>query len=146
MEKHRKRLVRKADAHTRKLRDRIEQLVGELASTRAELIETRQAAIWAALYPHRQRWPPTTIAGGQPRVLERAHLATQVSLDQVFDLLRADAQFLATALTAEQREAMGMKRDDAAVWSSTPEGLEAERKEKREALKRYRQMWGTEPA
>ena len=64
--------------------------------------------------------------------------------DTVLEVM-PDAQFLATAPTAEQREAMGMKRDDAAVWSSTPEGLEAERREKKAALARYREKWGREP-
>ncbi len=147
VEKHRKRLVRDADAHVTKLRERSEQLIDELAATRTELIEARSASVWAAVYPDRAAGatPPTTVAGGRLRVLERAGIAGQVDAERIFALLREDAGYLERALSQAQAEAMGAKREDEAVWTGTDEGREAERKDKAQARRRYRDLWGHEP-
>ena len=147
VEKHRKRLVRDADAHVTKLRESFEQLIDELARIRTALVEARGAAIWASVYPDRAAGatPPTTVAGGVRRVLERAGVQGQVDADRIFELLREDAGYLARALTQEQATAMGAKRDDEAVWTATDEGREAERKDKAQARRRYRDLWGHEP-
>lgn len=91
VERHRKRLVRDADAHVTELRKRYEQLVEQLGETRGELIASRQASVWARTYPDRSAGatPPTTVAGGLSRVLERAGIAGQVDAERIFELLRA---------------------------------------------------------
>lgn len=147
VEKHRGRLVRDADAHVTKLRGRYERLVADLATTRTALLEARSATVWAAVYPDRSAGatPPATVAGGVRRVLERAGIAGQVDAGRIFELLREDAGYLARALTQEQAEAMGAKREDEAVWLATDEGREHEREDKAQARRRYRELWGHEP-
>jgi len=150
IQKHRKRLVRDADAQTAKLRERAEQLVAELAATRTALLEARGAAVWAATYPDRSAGarPPASVAGGRRRVLEQAGIAGQLDPERLWALLRADVETLSTAVTAEQATAMGAKPsdDEEAVWLATDEGREAERKDKAQARRRYRDLWGHEPS
>lgn len=147
VEKHRKRLVREADSQVEKTARRYEQVIGELAAVRAELAAVRHAAVWASVYPARSAGaaPPNTIVGGRRKVLERASITAQVLPERLWELLRDDAAYLEHALTEEQAEELGLWRDDNAVWGDTAQGREAERKDKRAALARYRQEWGTEP-
>jgi hypothetical protein len=83
VERHRKRLIKEADAQVDKTARRYEQLVGELAAVRAELAEARHAAVWASVYPARSAGaaPPDTMVGGKRTVLERASITAQVLPD-----------------------------------------------------------------
>lgn len=147
VQRHRGRLVKDADAHVTKLRERFEQLVGDLAATRGELLESRQTAVWARTFPARAAGAaiPATMAGGRRRVLEQAGIAGQLDPERLWALLRADVETLSTAVTAEQAEAMGAKREDEAVWLGTDEGREAERKETQQRREAYRRDWGQYP-
>lgn len=147
VEQHRRRLVRDSQRHTDKAKERYEHAIAEMAEARADLCDSRATTMWAATFPDRAagQSPPAHIVGNARRELERANVQGQLSPEQVVALLRADAEWLATVVTQAQAEAMNLARDDAATWTQTPEGQEAERKEKDEALKWYREMFGTDP-
>jgi hypothetical protein len=67
--------------------------------------------------------------------------------ERFYEFAVADAEVQASAITSEQAAELGLKDDDtAAVWANTDEGRQAERREKREALERYRREWGRELA
>jgi hypothetical protein len=85
------------------------------------------------------------VAGGVRRVLERAGVQGQLHPERVWELLRADVEWLSTAVTAAQAEALGMRSEAAATWGGTPEAVEAERKEKQQRREAYRRDWGREP-
>jgi hypothetical protein len=55
VEKHRGRLVKDADEATAQARERCEQLIAQLRQARQELIEIREASIWAQLFPRAER-------------------------------------------------------------------------------------------
>ena len=151
--KHRGRLVREADQATQEAQARYLRRVEELERERVALYEARATALWAALYPSElmNTLPPTAIAGGLRKPVQEAlGITTQLAPDMVWKLLRADAAALAEGATHEQRAALEGRdpRQDAnaAVWSETEEGRQAALEEKKEALRRYRQLWGRDPA
>jgi hypothetical protein len=51
VERHRKRLVRDADKATREAHGRVMDALDAYERAREELVESREAALWAALYP-----------------------------------------------------------------------------------------------
>lgn len=155
VEKHRARLVKVAtqqadDAHARML-----ALVDELEQTRASLIELRAAAVWASLFPNSSAAgePPTTlIARGLAEPITVAlglRPPPQIQAAKLLELLRADADALKAAATAEQRAAMEgrdpNRRATGATWANTPEGEAAARQDKAEQIAAYRETWGVEP-
>lgn len=148
VERHRKRLVRDADSDANGLREAYEARIAELAKVRDKLAATRAKAVWAATFPSQAAGasPPMSLAGGRHPALERAGLERRhLNPSQVWDVLKADAEFLATALSTEQAEAMGLKRPGQATWGGTPEAIEAERAEQKKARQRYKETWGNEP-
>ncbi len=144
-----RRLVRDADSRAAALRHQYEQQIAARAETRDALTAARSKAIYAAVYPDRAAGasPPMPVAGGRHPALERAGIERQVNPGQIWDVLKADAEFVSTALTDEQRQAMGLtKRSNEATWTGTPEGVEAERAEQEKARKRYKALWGSDPS
>jgi hypothetical protein len=109
--------------------------------------------VWAAVYPHgtaSHTAPGHLVNGGLRRPTAAAlgfDLSVQLPADKVFELLRSDAGWLRQACTAEQAEAMGAatRRTDT-VWTDTDEGRQELRREREQALARYREMWGRDPA
>lgn len=153
VEKHRPRLVQEADRHVQAAHGRLGELVDQLQAARSDLAELRAASVWAAVYPSEAAMrtaPHTLLAGGQPKALSRLGLTAQVNVDRLWEVLRADADWLRDVASPEQRAAMQSRtpRDqpDGAVWGDTPEGREGDRAEKKAALQRYREIWGREPA
>lgn len=125
MEKHRSRLAREADKQVEAYRAEIEALVAKLSAKRDELVEARRAAIWARLYPSRAAGitAPTSVAGGRRKALERANIQGQLVPERMWELVIADAEHHATALTEEQAAELGLKGEDTeAVWAGTAEG------------------------
>lgn len=152
VEKHRARLVRDADKATAEAHERVVQLLGELEQARDALVELRQSAVWAAVYPAESagRGPrPTLLAGGLRKpIAQTLGINQQMNAAQLVDALRADADYWRNAATAEQRAAMGdtpPPRLGAGVWVGTPEADEAERAERKAARERYAAVWGSEP-
>lgn len=152
VETHRSRLVRDADKATAEAHDRVLQIVDELEQARATLVDMRQAATWAALYPGEAaaRGPRENIlVGGLAKPTKDAlGIDIQIETARLMDLLRADADYWRRGATPEQRAAMGADAgrpadpQRAAVWNATPEGQEAERAERKAALKRHEDLWG----
>lgn len=150
--KHRKRLVREADKATVEAYKRYTSLVQELEEARTELVESRAAALWAALFPGSlaNNMPNANdLATGLRKPIEAAlGLKTRVSAAGVFQALRADADVLVEAMTRDQALELGVANphEGGAIWASTPEGQKQLEIERREALERYRQMWGHYPS
>ena len=145
VERHRKRLASEVAKKKEEKRERYEALVAELARAREALRAARSDEVWAQLYPSRaaQAAPPAPLAGGR-RV---AGIEPRLRPEQVVELLKRDAEFLFTALTQEQAEELGLnKRQDEATWIETPEGIECDRKDRREQLEAYKRTWGVYPA
>lgn len=150
--KHRKRLVRDADAETQRAHENVLRLVDELEQARAALVALRSTAVWASLYPGPEaaRGPrENVVAGGLAKpVRDTLGIDVQVEHERLLRAIRADADFWRSAATAEQRIAMGDAPEPghgAATWAQTPEGVEAERAERQAARDRYAQMWGEAP-
>ena len=152
VQRHRRRLVREADQATQDAVDHYLRLLEELERARDDLYEARASAVWAAMFPSEllNTLPPAAIAGGLRKPVEETlGITTQLAPGSIWKLLRLDAAALAEGATHEQRAALegrDPRRDaDAAVWSQTPEGQEAERRERRLARERYTRQWGHPP-
>jgi hypothetical protein len=150
--KHRTRLVREADKATAAAHERMAAAVDELAEARTDLVELRVTALWAALYPDEMagRDPDVNlIAGGLRGPHKQAGLTQALEAARALQLLRDDCDWLRRASTAEQQaqlEGRDPRQAPGAYWTQTPEGQEQERAEKQAALRRYREMWGSDPA
>lgn len=152
--RHRERLVtvagqQAAAAHTRML-----ELVNELEQARNTLVELRSAEVWAALFPDAAAaGSPQTglIARGLAEPMKALGLnpPLQIPAERVIELLRRDADVLLTAATPEQRAAIDggtPDRANGAVWANSPAAVEQHRRERHQALERYRKEWGHDPA
>ena len=79
--------------------------------------------------------PVQSLAGGLRKPVETAlGIATKIQAQGVFAALRADADFLKTAMTRDQATAIGAAGDapGQAMWAGTPEQEEQVRRENRE--------------
>jgi hypothetical protein len=138
-----RRLSRRRTGWPPQAKDRYQEAVDAAAVARDELAELRAAALWAATFPDPSSTAsiPVAVAGGKRAVLEKAGVSTSLVPSRVFELLRADAQWLASAVSPEQRKAMGTERtSDEALWE--PEFLEQLEAERREALALHKRKWG----
>jgi hypothetical protein len=152
VEKHRRRLIREADEVTREARDRYVKAIEEAEQARGELVDSRAATLWAAFYPgelaNQSPGDTSALALNLRRPVEGAFADHEPDHRHgVFRVLRTDANLLAEAMTQNQALELGAAdpQENAAVWTGTPEGQEALRKERQEARERYRREWGTEP-
>ena len=140
VEKHRRRLVREAEKATQEARERYTRAIEEAEEARAELIDSRAAALWAALYPSElaNQAPGDTaaVALNLRRPVEAAlQITTRLAAAGIFRVLRSDADYLAEAMSGNQAQALG-KTDpyrEEAIWVNTEEGQKALRKERKEA-------------
>jgi hypothetical protein len=158
VEKHRERLVQQADQEAEDHHRRVLALIDELAEARSALAEARYKTLWAATFPDASagQAPPNTLVGARRRPLERAGITSQVTPERVWEVLRADADWLKDASTPAQRAVMEgrdpNRRPTDAVWSGgngeppSPEAIAQDRAEKAAALERYRPEWGRYPA
>ncbi len=66
----------------------------------------------------------------------------------MLDLLRKDAELLATAMTVEQRKLIegDTKPKDGAVWAGSAEAREQSRRERQAAIEAYTREWGRPPS
>jgi len=98
--------------------------------------------------------PPDALVAGRADIARHAipGLNITIHLDSIVRLLKEDANYCATAFTAEQASELAGRdvrqptpAQGGATWTQTPEGLEADRAEKAAARARYRAAWGTDP-
>ncbi len=150
--KHRRRLVQDADKATQKARERYTRALEDAEEARAELVDCRAAALWAAFYPSElaNQAPGDTaaVALNLRRPIEAAlQLTSRLAAAGVFRVLQSDAEVLAEAMTRDQALELGAAdpHEGAAIWTNTPDGQEELRKERQEALERYRREWGHYP-
>jgi hypothetical protein len=150
VEKHRGRLVKDADEATAQARERCEQLIAQLREARQELIEIREASIWAQLFPREETshgLPAAALmAGLRAPTSHLLGLTSQVAADAVFRALEADAQILTSLVAPGQVEALGRADGRRAVWEKSAEGRAAEKQEKQAAIEAYTREWGIPPA
>jgi hypothetical protein len=144
VEKHRGRLVKEADSYADEAYVRYHELVDQLAEARADLFAKRRAAVWVRLYPDEQsiREVADTFAGGLRKPLTAMGLNAQIGPERVLDALRADADWLRSAATPEQKAKIGEGRDPKTppntVWDRTDEGQQWQRDQRQRALHRLR--------
>lgn len=155
VDKHRARLIQAADQETKDAHQQLQALINELGSARDALVEARQAALYAALYPGELalRGPrETLVAGGHAkRTKDALGVDWQVEHARLLRALSSDAEYWRDAATPEQRAAIGgdarpVDPQREAVWTATPEGSEAERAERQAALRRHEELWGGDAA
>lgn len=157
VQKHRKRLLREAEAERKRRHRRCLTLVDELEREREELIACRQTELWAALFPHdalASEAPFTNcIAGARLKVQER-HLPgvkVQLPAHSVFGLLRDDASHCATVVTTAQAAALSGSTekeltDREATWQDRKFEHAQQRREHQEAIDAYIREWGIPPS
>ena len=152
VEKNRRRLVREADKATLKAQARYEEAIEEAERARGDLVDLRAAALWASLFPSElasQQADVGAVAANLRKPVESVlQLKTRLPADGVFRVLRSDAEILANAMTHDQALELGAAnpQQNAALWVGTPEHQEQMRKERREALERFKREWGHYPA
>src|SRR3954451_17552983 len=125
VDRHRKRFTKDAEKHTENAARRYRQLVDELEQARADLSDARSTSLRTMLYPNQPNLlsvPRRGFAGDLRKPLTRAGLSGSIATEHVFDLLRADVDWLEHAASSEQRQALGEKRESDAVWLDTEEG------------------------
>ncbi|MBA2512781.1 MAG: hypothetical protein H0V26_00400 [Solirubrobacterales bacterium] len=142
VQKHRRRLANVADQQRNAALERYLAIVDMLEPARATLVELAAAAVWARVYPDAAaagEVSTSTIAGGRAQpITELLGLKPAPALPaaRVIELLRRDAQLLATAMTPEQRKLIGgddTKPRDGAVWAGSAAAQEQSRKERQAA-------------
>lgn len=147
--RRRKGLTKRADQAVTRQREKYLRLVDELEQVRGDLLASRAASLYVRLYPKEEavNEPPQMLCLGHAAPLaETIGVASLLSADRVWELLRRDAALAAEAISDSQRAALGFeKRKPGALWHGSPEALEAERQEKAAARERYRQEWGVMP-
>jgi hypothetical protein len=129
VDRHRKRLVKDVDGAVAEARDRYEQALREAEQARQELVELREAAIWAQLYPDCRESDirlADTVAGGQRKRLSPAGLTAEIKPAHAFALLRSDAEWLSEAIPAHSQLARdrlrGEEQTDITVWTPPRKG------------------------
>jgi hypothetical protein len=144
--RHRDRLVSVADRMVEQTRGRYLELVDELDATRAELVELREAALWASVFPDPSvsQMPKTTnlAFGATPPGLAGRPLAA----DGVIALLRADADAVAGGMSNAQRAAITGDdgRAGGAFWAADVTSTERQR-ETAALVEAARVEFGREP-
>ena len=113
--KHRKRLVKDAAKAKEEVYARAVRLVEELEQARVELLEARDAEIWAHLYPGEVATDVVqykdALIGARMEPLKRIlGLTTQLPVRHVFAALRADADYARDAASPAQRRELAGRR------------------------------------
>jgi hypothetical protein len=142
VEKHRGRLVKDADEATAQARERCEQLIAQLRQARQELIEIREASIWAQLFPRAETshgLPAAALmAGLRAPTSHLLVLTSQLAADAVFRALEADAQILTTLVAPGQVEALGGRTAGERCGRSPPRRAPRKRRRNRRRSRRTR--------
>ena len=107
--KHRGRLVSEAGQVAEKAHRALVRSLDQLEAARSELVEARRLTLWAELYPAAEvgREPGwQLLGGGLRRILAKVGLEHLVTAAAVLEGLREDAEWIASAATPEQRQAI----------------------------------------
>jgi hypothetical protein len=157
IERHRQRLVDDAQRELHEAHQRLATAIDVAEQARSELAEARSTLTWAQVFPDpvaTRNFPRVrTLCGGLVAPLQRT-LGQALSIDvhRAFDALRADADWVATAVSPEQRAVLARSEDQqadlrrGAVWRQSPEGVAAERAEQQRRREEHLQVWGSLPA
>jgi len=154
--RHRRALARTAANEVTKTKTRYERTIDELEQARDALIDVRATELWARAFPHESltATPPTyALAGGVKSVNNRwlPGLTSDIQAAALLGLLRDDAMFIASMITAELKAAsLGVRpeliRDDVAMWGGSEEDLARQEREKERARERHTTEFGLPPA
>ncbi len=143
VQKHRGRLTKDAGKAKTEAAVRLQQLVDELERARDEVVDLRRAELWAALYPREQASAALDeqyiMCGRKARALPE--LSARAGIAALFELLREDAAFLEQVADSEQRailEDRDPRHDENTVWTDTPEGEQARKRQAKESEERIK--------
>jgi hypothetical protein len=142
IETHRRRLTTLAHERVKRAHaDLVERLDG-LPSAREELVLAREAELWASTFGSEgaNQMPQLShLAGGDAKVGKKLGLSSVTPVERLYEALRADAEWLTDAISAEQSKALGDQDETAsAVWVDTDEGQAWRRQQAAEAAERIR--------
>ena len=124
----------------------------EAARRRERLTESREAEVWAGVFPRGDVGvaPHTNmLAGGLRRVAQLLGIETQVTVGRVLEALHADANWLKSAASPEQRailEGIDPRQPPSTAWFDFDEGRAHRRAEHEKAVQRHIEEWGRPPA
>ena len=141
--KNRTRLVKDAAKAKTAAIARAQQLVDELERAREEVVELRRAELWAQLYPRQQAVAPFDshyVKCGRTHKAFR-ELSSRANVNGLFELLREDVAFLEQVADGEQRailENRDPRHDENTVWTDTPEGEQARKRQARASEERIK--------
>jgi hypothetical protein len=146
VERHRKRLIKEANKRVTELRMQYEKAIDQTSQAREALAETRQATLWAMVYPDRSAGAtlPAALCGGRREPLQKAGVRESIVPVRLWALLRDDSEWLAAAITREQLEAQGVEPPSKAYWDAE-EGYERAEEARLQALERFRREWSHDP-
>ena len=151
IEKHRERLAADAEQAANAKHAELSARIDEAERAREELTELRESVLWARCYGTELagRHPTWRLfAGGLARpVRDTLGIDVQLEYRRLLDAVRADANWLLSAATAEQRAALegrDPRTPPGTVWEDTDEGKLQRREESQAYRRRHRERFGTE--
>ena len=155
VETNRNALIRDAERESKEKRAAYTDAADRLMEAREELIVARRDELYFRLFPDASlasEPPALMLAGGAVARLRAAGFSAAFGIQELRRLLEADAEFVASMMTGDQRQAIRAREPDPApepgeaTWAGTPEHQEQVKRERREAREAYRREWGTWPA
>ena len=152
VERHRDRLVAVAERMVEQARARYLDAVAHVDAARAELVEVREASLWAQVFPDEaaSRMPKTIhLALGKSAAYPPGLADRALEADGVMALLRADVDAVAGAVSPTQRvviERLNPNAPPATFWADSDEARDASRTELQQRREAYEREWGRPPA
>ncbi len=146
VEQHRRRLEADARKHREDAHRRYQEAIADAEQAREQLVGAREAEIWISLFPavEAAATPVTAICGGLAKPMREAmsQLTVQVGASDVWRLLRADADVIATNATSEQRAKLAGSRTSRigreTHWGASKEEADFAAAERKAAIDRAR--------
>ena len=154
IEAHRDALIRDAEHESKEKRAAYADAADRLVEARDEFIVARRDEIYFQVFPDASlasEPPALMLAGGSVARLRAAGLSVPFGMQELRRLLEADADFVSSMMTGDQRQALRAREPDPApapgdaMWNATPEYQEQVKRERREAREAYRREWGVWP-
>ena len=143
VERHRSRLAKDAGKAKVAALARLQQLVDEIERARDEVVELRKAELWSRLFPREEAVASLDhqyVKGGR-KAQALPELSSRAAIAALYDLLREDAAWLEGAADAAQRailEDRDPRHDENTVWTDTPEGERARKRQAKESEERIK--------
>ena len=143
VERHRSRLAKDAGKAKTEAIARYLAAVDELERAREDAVELRRAELWARLFPREEAVAALDhqyVKGGR-KAQALPELSSRAAIAALYDLLREDVAWLEGAADAAQRailEDRDPRHDENTVWTDTPEGEQARKRQAKESEERIK--------